>query len=110
MGLDMFLCIDDGVGEQEIGYWRKHPNLHGFIVNEFADGVDECQKIYLTRADLRRILDAVKEDALPHTDGFFFGASRPEHKEQTIEILERAIDFLKKPHPRDARVYYQASW
>jgi len=27
----------------ELGYWRKHPNLHGYIVQEFAGGVDECQ-------------------------------------------------------------------
>ena len=26
----------------ELAYWRKHPNLHGFIVQTFADGVDEC--------------------------------------------------------------------
>ena len=31
----------------DLGYWRKHPNLHGYIVNTYAEGKDECQEIYL---------------------------------------------------------------
>ena len=27
----------------ELGYWRKHPNLHGYIVKTFAEGVDELR-------------------------------------------------------------------
>ena len=29
----------------DLGYWRKHADLHGYIVKTFAKGVDECQKI-----------------------------------------------------------------
>src|ERR1035437_458288 len=57
----------------ELGYWRKHPNLHGYIVKAFADGVDECQPIILAEADLVNIIDRVNHDALPETSGFFFG-------------------------------------
>jgi len=32
---------------EEIVYWRKFNALHTFIVNNFAGGVDECQKIFL---------------------------------------------------------------
>jgi len=59
MGLDMFLHgekyfwghngkrpKEDGFEVKEhileLGYWRKHPNLHGYIVQTFADGKDEC--------------------------------------------------------------------
>jgi len=28
----------------EIGYWRKHPDLHGYIVKEFAEGKDDCSR------------------------------------------------------------------
>lgn len=31
----------------QLGYWRKHPNLHGYLVREFMDGKDECQQIEL---------------------------------------------------------------
>lgn len=59
MGLDMYLSgrkylrygndqIEDGFRVEEkivrLGYWRKHPNLHGYIVKTFADDVDECQQ------------------------------------------------------------------
>lgn len=30
--------------EEIIGYWRKEPNLHGFIVENFADGNDDCRE------------------------------------------------------------------
>jgi hypothetical protein len=32
-----------GDRDREVGYWRKHPDLHGYIVETFADGVDACQ-------------------------------------------------------------------
>lgn len=83
----------------ELGYWRKHPDLHGYIVKTFANGVDECQEIPLDEDALRNILAAVKANALPHTEGFFFGSSMPEHKKETIKILEGAIKWLEGETP-----------
>lgn len=40
---------------REVGYWRKVNWLHGFIVDTFADGVDKCQEIELSRADVETI-------------------------------------------------------
>lgn len=109
MGLDMYL---EGVLESsrvvELGYWRKHPNLHGYIVKTFAQGIDECQKIPLTANDLQNILTASEENRLPFTTGFFFGVSDPEHKQETKEILTNAIAWLKENPNRT--LYYQASW
>jgi hypothetical protein len=79
----------------ELGYWRKHPDLHGYIVQTFAKGVDECQRIDLELADLKRIHKAVASDKLPHTEGFFFGTSRPEDKQPTLKILDTAIRWLE---------------
>ncbi len=128
MGLDMYLegrkgdysrerKLEDGfpVKEKilELGYWRKHPNLHGFIVREFAGGKDECQEIPLSLDALKKILRATLEDQLPHTEGFFFGTSMPEDKEATIEIVTKAIDWLasEREDLEDFRsVIYQASW
>jgi hypothetical protein len=110
MGLDMYLeGHEANTTPAELGYWRKHPNLHGFIVQEFADGVDECQKIPLTAENLESILEATQNDALPHTTGFFFGQSMPEDKEQTLEIVEGALKWLKEGKP-GRQVIYQASW
>lgn len=83
----------------ELGYWRKHPDLHGYIVQTFANGKDECQQIPLDEDALRNILEAVKANRLPHTEGFFFGQSQPEHKKETIKILEGAIKWLEQETP-----------
>ena len=94
----------------ELGYWRKHPDLHGYIVQKFANGEDRCQEIPLDEDALRNILAAVKADALPHTEGFFFGQSQSEDKKRSIEILEGAIKWLEQETPPRREVVYQASW
>jgi hypothetical protein len=99
MGLDMYLN----------GYWRKHPDLHGYIVNEFAGGVDECQRVSLTCDDLERVLNATLENTLPTTTGFFFGQSCSEDRDETIKILQEAIAWLSEDG-FGRTMYYQASW
>lgn len=94
-----------------LGYWRKHPNLHGYIVNTFADGVDQCQRIDLSEEDIEKIIDAVARNALPHTAGFFFGVSDGREREETLGIFRNALQWLRTPEPNVFRsVYYQASW
>lgn len=100
---------EDDNTSAELGYWRKHPNLHGYIVQTFADGVDECQPIPLTAENLEQILKATEEDRLPHTTGFFFGQSYPEQKPETIKILREALAWLKSGRP-GRKVIYCASW
>lgn len=113
MGLDMYIFrednkVEDGDLTTELAYWRKHPNLHGYIVKKFADGVDECQKIPLTLTNLEQILDATEHDRLPYTNGFFFGTSQPEDKQETLTLILR-ITRLMRIDPK-LKVYYQASW
>lgn len=138
MGLDMYLTGEKFLTEQDtttedgypvkerhlaLGYWWKHPDLHDFIVREFANGDDDCQKIEIDQEGLRKILDAVKADALPHTEGFFFGSSgKPssedederkryqERKADTIEILAKALDWLQTEDKSWRSVSYRASW
>lgn len=40
-----------------VAYWRKVNFLHGWIVNNLADGVDECQEIEVSLDDINEILD-----------------------------------------------------
>lgn len=40
-----------------IRYWRNFNSLHQYIVDNFADGVDECQLIPLTKDDVVQILN-----------------------------------------------------
>lgn len=112
---------EDGkpVGELllDLGYWRKHPNLHGYIVNTFAGGVDECQKIHLDEAALGLIAATVRDKKLPHTEGFFFGSSEwwDGQEEEVAQVFDRAREWLEYDAPESEgefyrEVYYQASW
>lgn len=107
----------------DLGYWRKHPNLHVYIVQHFADGVDECQKIELDVEQLKLLRMAVIDNALPSTTGFFFGKSTgdDEEKKEDLEIINAAIKWLETDPPENAAlepgkmrvsksVYYRASW
>ena len=139
MGLDMNLCGEKSTfGNKEtvdgfpvastnldIGYWRKHANLHGFIVQTFADGEDECQRISLDADDLHSIITALEDDALydETVTGFFFGrsyfpgesdeyGSYEEQKARDIDIFTKARNWLMSNTPTEEwrSVYYQASW
>lgn len=131
MGLDMYLYgekyfftnwanpeenqTEDGfkVKEKklEIGYWRKHPNLHGYIVNNFNDGVDNCDPIEMNEACLRQTIEAIKSKSLPVTSGFFFGVSDEDDDAPSIEILEKALNWLTTKETNVSRsVIYKASW
>ena len=126
MGLDMYLegkknlgfnktQTEDGFELKEktlrLGYWRKHPNLHGYIVQNFAGGKDECQEIELSEENINQIIQAIKDKALPHTTGFFFGSSDESYDQPSIEMLEKALAWLKTEVIDEWRsVVYQASW
>ena len=118
----------------ELGYWRKHPDLHGWIVKNTADGTDDCEDISLDRDDLLKLKAAIENDALAHgTKGFFFGNSyQPgekdeqgrdvyaEQKKEDLEIVQGALDWLDHMEMKDllhpnggkwwALVNYRASW
>jgi hypothetical protein len=139
MGLDMYLTgdrykcneYDDDYNEiniqyvdgfrlksqrLELGYWRKHANLHGYIVNTFADGVDECQVIHMSVERLRQVAQALRDGDLPHTEGFFFGSDelREEYRkyyEEDAKVFDAAADWVENaPKGLWNSVEYQASW
>lgn len=131
MGLDMYLYGDkfkfrdwenpenneteDGFEVQlkrlNLGYWRKHPDLHGYIVRHFGDGVGDCSEILLDEKKITRLIKAVEQDNLPRTEGFFFGESLPEYKEHTIQVLNGALKWLQDEQDKCHKtVIYQASW
>jgi len=127
MGLDMYLNgrrffmkdkfneEGDRVSEERIdlGYWRKHPNLHGYIVDQFADGEDDCRPIELSIENIQQIADAVANKKLEKTEGFFFGISdeSDERINEDLKIMGQAIAWLSKKEEGEFRsVIYQASW
>jgi len=124
MGLDMYLTGEKHLMKPrkrgnvkrvqfDLGYWRKHPNLHGYIVETFADGVDECQAIELSPDGIKQIIEAIKCRQLPETTGFFFGTSADSDEQVAydIEIFEDALKWLEADEPDVWQsVSYRASW
>ena len=123
MGLDMYLtgtryfCNPGRTrGERkaeliDLGYWRKHPDMHGYIVKSFAGGVDECQEIDLSADHLRKVIAAILADALPKTTGFFFGVSDGTEKAEDLQIFREALAWIEADDAIAWRsIAYRASW
>ena len=104
--------------ELEIAYWRKHPNLHGYIVKTFNEGEDDCRPIELTPENLNQIANAIEKNELPYTQGCFFGSSEDheEEKKENIKIFRDASIWLDKKLVERSQngdwfsIHYEASW
>lgn len=136
MGLDMYLTgnkyysrYDNPPKDEEgyeidsinvhLGYWRKHANLHGFIVQKYAEGEDNCEDIELSLEALQELLAIVRTpEKMPKTEGFFFGESSNDQDQidEDVAIIEKAIGFLSakivqgETREMYRSVIYRASW
>ena len=131
MGLDMYAYVakkqgqmrdyyesydyetDSGPVEKprEIAYWRKHPNLHGWmhkLWNEKGhDGDFNGDELELTFEDLDRLEYVVKHKELPSTSGFFFGNDSDDYyRDQDLEFIRTARSELTQ----GMKVFYNSSW
>ena len=112
MGLDQTLYAKINGEDQEIQYFRKHPDLHGAIAamweKETGGDPDDfnCIPYQLNRDQLKQLVELAKTDELPHTEGFFFGQSLPEDKPITLKALKRALALEAEGH----EIYYDSWW
>jgi hypothetical protein len=118
MGLDMYAYTaakeqaDYKTEQREIAYWRKHPNLHGWMEKlakskkvkySTFNGVE----LELTWEDLDKLEQDICNTNLPETQGFFFGDGADEHyKEKDLEFVKRARAELFL----GLKVFYNSSW
>lgn len=100
---------------REIAYWRKHPNLQGWMEQLWLEqnpGGDEHTsfngiELELTWEDLERLELDVIAGTLPPTTGFFFGNESDEY------YREQDLDFIKKAKAEifvGLKVFYNSSW
>ena len=62
----MYLMNAEG---SEVGYWRKANAIHGWFIRELANGVDECQPIFVSRDNLATLRElCVKALSTKHVD------------------------------------------
>jgi len=141
MGLDMYAYVAAKAGQQreyydgcevndageytnpnitqprEIAYWRKHPNLHGWMercyhnkvraVGGLTMGDFNGIELELTHDDLEILESDIMAGTLPATSGFFFGNDADDHyREQDLEFIKNARAELFM----GLKVFYNSSW
>ena len=121
MGLDMYAFatkekpatqVDFKVEEvRELHYWRKHPNLHGWMRDLYYDkgGAAEsfnCVPVVLTADDLDRLEAAIRARSLPDTKGFFFGESDGSEMQDDLAFIAKAREAIAA----GLTVYYDSWW
>ena len=96
---------------REIAYWRKHPNLHGWMQRLWESkgnsGEFNGDELELTWEDLEQLEQAIRDKTLPPTGGFFFGRDADdEYREQDLKFVReaKAEAFL------GLKVFYNSSW
>jgi len=137
MGLDMYAYVATREGQQrdyydgaewdentrelvnktvskprEIAYWRKHPNLHGWmerLAEQKKLSYDSFNGIEmeLTAEDLDELERAVTHRQLPATSGFFFGNNSDQHyHDQDLAFIKAARTEMFM----GLKVFYNSSW
>ncbi len=108
---------------EEIAYWRKHPNLQGWMEQLWERKLAQADKtappsdgwgssfngveLELTWDDLDELEDAVNNNELPSTQGFFFGEESDDYyKEADLEFIGKARMALTN----GMQVFYNSSW
>ena len=95
----------------ELAYWRKHPNLQGWMENLWrekgGEGEFNCVDVELTAADLEWLEADIEGAELPETQGFFFGGNSDDYyKEGDLEFIREARAAIKQGYT----VVYNSWW
>lgn len=100
---------------QELAYWRKHPDLHGWMQQHWAaeTGIEDperfnCVNLELSAERLELLASDILGGTLPQTQGFFFGRSEGNREER-----EEDMAFVMKAREAIAagkRVFYSSWW
>ena len=123
MGLDMYAFAMKKKPEKEvdfdarleecveISYWRKHPNLQGWMRRLWESrgnaGDFNGDELELTWQDLDDLEAAVRNSTLPPTVGFFFGNNGDDYyREADLAFIRNARAELFS----GLRVFYNSSW
>ena len=123
MGLDQYararrgeaIVDDEGYtyyeDSMELAYWRKHPNLQGWMEELYyekgGEGEFNCVDVELTLEDLDSLEATLDNEALPETVGFFFGGNADDHyAEADREFIVAARAAIKQGYT----VVYSSWW
>lgn len=128
---DVREVINSDAGPEQIGEWRKHPNLEGWMSDLWharqqetvLDGIVKgrlpgntapdypkdfnCEYVELFSSDLDRLERLVISGDLPKTGGFFWGSDSDDYyKESDREFIRAA----RKQIASGSRIFYSSWW
>ena len=120
MGLDMYAMMINRVPDKpvdfeagdaaELHYWRKHPNLHGWMAALYGEkgGTQtfNCTPVLLTPADLDRLEADIRAGNLPTTSGFFFGETDGSEQDDDLTFIAKARAAIAA----GSTVFYDSWW
>ena len=123
MGLDQYAYVSSAEDSRnEIAYWRKHPNLQGWMEQLWEskgrplDGMSDpelfndsfnCIPIELTMEDIEKLEKDILYGGLPGTSGFFFGETSDDYyKQQDLKFVMDA----KQEIIAGNKVFYSSWW
>ena len=116
MGLDMhFYSVPKGCepenSDDEICYFRKHADLHGWLEKTRCEMLGECGDfncVYfdITPEVLMKMKELVKKPVKEHFHGFFWGESTDEDWKKTEALIPKIEEILRS----GAKVYYYSWW
>lgn len=104
--------LDERPGDcPRIHYWRKHPNLHGWMEELYLakggkDADFNVSTLQLTPEDIDQLETAIKAGDLPDTSGFFFGVTDGSETEDDLAFVAKAREEFAKGNA----VAYYAWW
>ena len=123
MGLDQYATARRGEAKtddegytyyedsMELAYWRKHPNLQGWMEDLYHEKGGEqefnCVDLELTLDDLDALEESLDEEELPETAGFFFGTDSSDYyAEADREFIREARAAIKQGYT----IIYSSWW
>ena len=99
------------VATEDLAYWRKHPNLHGWMEQLYRKkgGTEKSfngDTVVITEEDLDELKITVLTGKLPSTAGFFFGESNRERDFEDLQFIEEGKKAIKEGYT----IFYDSSW
>jgi len=102
-------------------YWRKFNALHAWFVDNLCSGVDNCQRVRVSKEHLQSLFSVL--ESLDRDDdkaralfapraGFFFGSTDiDEYYWEDVELCKRKIqEILDTFDFKNKELFYYASW
>lgn len=117
MGLDQMAysrAKENSKDSFEISYWRKHPNLEGWMEKLYRQkgGTEEMfnfVELELTKEDLLRLQEDITNGSVAElgTTGFFFGNPSDEiYREHDLNFISKALSEIAEGR----KIIYVSSW